>query len=119
MGELGIKMQYKGLNKFQQNAIDVQSGYHDAAEERGYDDTPKFLSDIKKGKIKDLNMAKFGAKMETAQDGNYFPENYTDVWGGVPINLNLIQEPQTFGNIPQEVANDALGTEFLAGTIWI
>jgi hypothetical protein len=73
VGELGIKMQYKGLNKFQQNAIDVQSGYHDAAEERGYDDTPKFLLDIKKGKIKSSDMAKFGAKMETAQNGKKKP----------------------------------------------
>lgn len=82
-GELGINMQYKGLNKLQQNAIDVQSGYHDAAEERGYDDTPKFLSDIKKGKIKDLNMAKFGAEIETAQNG-------------IVAYLNSKKEPSSF-----------------------
>ena len=98
----GINMQYKGLNKFQQNAIDVQSGYHDAAEERGYNDTPKFLLDIKKGKIKSSDMAKFGKNLKKAQFGEEFPENYTDVWGGAPTKLNLIEEPQTFGNVPQE-----------------
>jgi hypothetical protein len=66
-GELGVKMQYKELNKIQQNAADTQTAYHDAAKERGYDDTPTFLSDIKKGKMK--QQAAMGSKFSMAQDG--------------------------------------------------
>ena len=66
--ETGITMQYKDLDKFQNSLIDLQNSYHDTAKEYGYDDTPKFLEDIKKNKVKQQS-AKFGGKFTQAQDG--------------------------------------------------
>jgi len=68
VGLEGIGMQYKDLHSIQNDLMAYQEAYHSAAKDHGYDDTPKFLKDLKQGKLKD-NMANFGAKMETAQFG--------------------------------------------------
>ena len=64
----GIDMQYQDLNNIQNNLMNLQESYHSAAKQYGYDDTPEFLKDLKKGSLSG-NIAKFGAKMETAQGG--------------------------------------------------
>ena len=63
----GINMQYKDLHNLQTGLVDLQTAQHDTAEEYGYDDTPKFLKDVKKGKIK--QQAAIGGKFSMAQDG--------------------------------------------------
>ena len=72
VGKLGIEMQYKDLDNLQSGLIDLQTAYHDSAEEYGYDDTPKFLEDIKKGKVKQKQAA-MGGKFSMAQDGKLIP----------------------------------------------
>lgn len=67
--EAGVTMQYKDLDKFQTSLIDLQNSYHDTAKEYGYDDTPKFLEDIKKNKVK--QQAATGGKFTKAQMGWY------------------------------------------------
>jgi hypothetical protein len=66
-GLTGIQMQYKDLNNLQTSLIDLQNIYHDTAKENGYEDTPKFLEDVKKGDLK--NQAAIGAKLTKAQFG--------------------------------------------------
>lgn len=64
----GIDMQYQDLHNIQNDLINLQESYHSAAKQNGYDDTPEFLKDLKKGSLSG-NMAKFGGKFTQAQDG--------------------------------------------------
>ena len=83
-GKIGIDMQYKGLNNFQTGLVTVQNAKHDVAKQYGYSDTPKFLEDVKKGKVQQqveeqpYQQAAMGGKFTKAQDGTkkskYDPE---------------------------------------------
>lgn len=64
----GIETQYQDLHNIQNDLINLQESYHSAAKQNGYDDTPEFLKDLKKGSLSG-NMAKFGGKLTKAQDG--------------------------------------------------
>jgi len=75
-GLTGIKMQYKDLHNFQDNLVKLQSSYHDTAKEFGYEDTPKFLEDIKKEKVMfkenkndQEEYAEYGTTIPKAQTG--------------------------------------------------
>lgn len=63
-----VQNEYNDLHNIQNDLMNLQESYHSAAKEHGYNDTPKFLEDLKKGSLSG-NMARFGAKMETAQSG--------------------------------------------------
>ena len=68
MGWKSVQDEYDDLHNIQNDLMNLQESYHSAAKEHGYDDTPKFLEDLKKGSLSG-NMARFGAKMETAETG--------------------------------------------------
>ena len=90
VGLEGIGMQYEDLDNIQNDLMNYQEAYHSAAKDHGYDDTPEFLKDLKQGKIED-NMAKFGAKMETAQFGLGMFAN--EQWNPQPIAQPTVQQP--------------------------
>ena len=74
----GINMQYKDLDKMQNGLMNVQNSYHEAAKEHGYDDTPKFLADVKKGKLKQYNPEE-AIEPQYARDGMSIAQNGTSL----------------------------------------
>jgi hypothetical protein len=52
----GIKMSYADLDGIKSKLSDIQNTYHDVAEANGYDDTPKFLEDLKRNKFTPIDM---------------------------------------------------------------
>jgi len=52
----GIEMSYADLDGMKSKLSDIQNTYHDVAEANGYDDTPKFLEDLKKNKFTPLDV---------------------------------------------------------------
>jgi hypothetical protein len=65
----GANMKLKGIADKKITAANIQQSIHEEAEKYGYKDVDKFNEDLFKGKFKGSKMAKFGAKMETAQGG--------------------------------------------------
>ena len=65
----GANMKLKGIADKKITAANIQQSIHEEAEKYGYEDVDKFNEDLFKGKFKGSKMAKFGAKMETAQGG--------------------------------------------------
>ena len=99
-GLTGIQMQYKDLNNLQTNLIDLQNIYHDTAKENNYEDTPKFLEDVKKGDLK--NQAAMGAKLTKAQFGTSTGKRTNN-----PLADYLIRGLGPFANLDFQIPTNA------------
>jgi len=74
----GANMKLKGLAIQKQRLAGIQNAILDTAKERGLESDALAKGKIKKAK--DSDMAKFGAKMETAQVGVQQPDALNDRW---------------------------------------
>ena len=99
-GLTGIQMQYKDLNNLQTGLIDLQNIYHDTAKENNYEDTPKFLEDVKKGNLK--NQAAMGGKLTKAQFGTSTGKRTNN-----PLADYLIRGMGPFANLDFQIPKNA------------